>query len=261
MALRAHLLALLGEHFAVSPGYRRADDRLRARLRLAAPKLADLAEADLAWVAAGGPGDAARDEPWFETRWDGGESARAEADAARLAGDVEDIDLGGLLAGREVDVVVAPALRAEAFPIGPGRLLAGLDTPGVLVALAAIASWLPADALPRELDAADARDVALHVAGSALVVHAQLRSDALDALLVAATSALLPPQHQGDRLGGLVARLVALDALDQPPGEIERLTRGLQRRYSDRLHRAWQRGFFVPRGFDLAAFGESLRAP
>ena len=36
VALRAHLLALLGEHFAVSPGYRRADDRLRARLRLAA---------------------------------------------------------------------------------------------------------------------------------------------------------------------------------------------------------------------------------
>lgn len=257
VAQRAHLLALVGRHFAASPGYRRADERLRRSLRSALPPLDDLGGVDLAWVAGGGPGDD-RDGAWFATRWAGGEEAQTAAAAQRLAAAAAAVPIGGLLATQATEILVAPGLRGEASPLGPGRVLAGLDTPAILVVLAAIASHLPTGALPAALDEADARDVALHMAGSALVLE-PLPSDALDGLLLASTTALLPPQHQGDRLAGLVDRLVALNALDQPPGEIERLTRGLQRRYSDRLHRAWLRGFFVPRGFDLGGWRDTLR--
>ena len=70
----------------------------------------------------------------------------------------------------------------------------------------------------------------------------------LDGLLIDTTRSLIPPQHRADEIERRIASLARRGLIDQPPGEIERTIHGLGRRRPDRLHRAWLRGFFVPRG-------------
>jgi len=287
LAYRAHLAALAESLFAASPGYRRADARLRAgrrpgrsvgtdpRVAAEAPVgLAELLDPEGAGrpapaeagsgAASGAPGERGEGPPsadaaWFEARWSGWDAEACRAEAGRLAAEASRVATHHLLSGCEVEVIVATGLRRGAWAAlvseGRLRLAAGPQTPGIAAALAAVAARLPLGATLGGLSEEHAWLTRLHVAGSALVALPRASED-LDALLEAAAAELLPPQHQSERLGQLVTALREGDLLDQPPGEIERLTRGMQRRRVDRLHRAWQRGFFVPRGFDLEAWLE-----
>ena len=74
-----------------------------------------------------------------------------------------------------------------------------------------------------------------------------------DALVATLSAASLPlPTHAEAYAQRL--RSIAPDSLDQAPGEINRIADGLAARRLARLRRAWRRGFFVPRGIDLAAW-------
>lgn len=88
----------------------------------------------------------------------------------------------------------------------------------------------------------------LMAAGTAFLVLAP-QTPLLEAMLKVVVRDVLPPQHRADEVHAHIKRLAPL--LDQPPGEIERTMHGLGRNRADRLHRAWLRGFFVPRGFAL----------
>ena len=113
-------------------------------------------------------------------------------------------------------------------------------------------SLLPAvlGALPEELMAETRHFTLLMAAGSVLVKR--LPDAHVDKLLVDTTRLLIPPQHRENLIEKRILSLSNRNLLDQPPGEIERTIHGLQRRRADRLHRAWLRGFFVPRGVELA---------
>lgn len=98
---------------------------------------------------------------------------------------------------------------------------------------------------------------ALMVAGSRLVAM-RPPDEVLEPVLEAVVRELFPPQHRQEELERLVRALVP--ELDQPPGEIERAIRGMGRRRADRVHRAWLRGFFVPRGLRIAGLEEAAAA-
>ena len=265
LAHGVHLLALTGASHAVPPGYARGDGRLRAALGERAPEIAPESVPSLQEILAGGAEPSA-DAAWFERRWvTAGEADSCRRDAERVATEAEATPTGGLLSGWTVTVVAATGLRVGAWPRSAdpdGRRAAvavGHGTPGAVAALAAIAARIPVDprlaALPQE----DVDLVRLHCAGSTLAA-ALGDVPEIGAVLAAVVDTLLPPQHQGRRTVDMIARLRAADLLDQPPGEIERLGKGLARRYADRLHRAWLRGFFVPRGQDAHAWARALRA-
>lgn len=262
-----HLVALAGEDPAVAPAYARGDARLRGDPATRSPPPTAAALPSLEGLI-GGAASPALDAAWFERRWQAGEASACLAAAERIAREAADTASGGLLDRVDVRVVVATPLRTEtaigarrdeATPTLSVTVACGLETPGALAVLAAIAARLPDEPrLAEVLDVDGVRRVRLHMAGCALALA--LGDDpAIEPILARAAEVLLPPQHQGDRTIGLVARLARAGLLDQPPGEIERLGKGLARRYPDRLHRAWRRGFFVLRGGDLAAWVAALR--
>lgn len=262
-----HLIALAGDDPAVAPAYARGDARLRpdpAERPALEPGALPALEA-----AIGGDAGPPIDAAWFERRWRAGEADACLAAAERIAREAGDTAAGGLLDAVAVRIVVASPLRAEtAIGIGDAgappppcslTVACGLETPGALAVLAAIAARLPDEPrLATVLDRDGVRRVRLHMAGCALALA--LGDDpAIEPILTRVAEVLLPPQHQGERTTDLVTRLARADLLDQPPGEIERLAKGLARRYPDRLHRAWRRGFFVLRGGDHAAWVAALR--
>lgn len=270
LAYGLHLLALTRDTPAVVPGYARSDGRLRVAARVA-PVTADPgAVPDFESLLAGTAAPATLDAAWFARRWDGGGERDTTAhDAARAATEASATPHGGLLAGRHVAVLASTTLRAGAWPLAPrpdppgprhGRVLVGFGTPGAMVVLATIAGALPTDPRLDALPAEDRAWVRLQCAGSVLAVTLG-DSPEIGTVLEAVADVLLPPQHQGDRVLELIGRFRDAGLFDQPPGEIERLGQGLARRYSDRLHRAWLRGFFVPRGGDPRAWADALMAP
>jgi len=250
---RLHRLGLSEGAFEVTPGYRRTEEQLRRAARVRLP-------AAVAWrsvaEALAGEGADDSDRAWFMRRRELGEG-REGAELARAVAAIE----CPWRPAHEVGFVVSPALRdapalaprtAEACGGGP-VVASGPGMPATLGLLGACALEVEdvvRAGLPEELGAETARFVACMVAGSVLV-SAGLEGAALDALLIDATRTLIPPQHRADEIERRIAKLARRGLLDQPPGEIERTIHGLGRRRPDRLHRAWLRAFFVPRGVEI----------
>lgn len=234
---RLHLLGLAGGTFEVQPGYLRTEEKLRPRVPRGLVTWVTVDEALAAEVAP----DA--DRAWFARRWDAGEGRLAEALAPEVLalGWPED-----LLGGDAVGLLVAPPLRPVPALAPRARIVAvGAGTPPSLAALGVAALDLEA-LYPAEL-ARDARRFAAWMAAGTRVAP-RLASGALDRLLEDVVHHLLPPQHRQDELEAHVRALFATGLMDQPPGEVERTIHGMGRRRADRVHRAWTRGFFVPRG-------------
>jgi len=265
LAHGVHLLALADGSHAVTPGYARNDARLRASIKARPPALDPTSLPSFADLLAGAaPPDL--DVAWFDRRWDTvGERESATREAARVAREADETPLGALLGGWTVQLAVATGLRAGAWPrpFDPesrvGAVATGPGTPGALAALAAVGARLPLDERVAALLPEDRDQVRLHCAGSVLALELGDGPE-MTTLLEAVADALLPPQHQGRRVVEMIERVRAAGLLDQPPGEIERLAQGMARRYPDRLHRAWLRGFFVPRGQDARSWLASLRS-
>lgn len=255
---RLHRLGLAGEGFEVTPGYLKAETELRrvARVRLPPPVAwASVAEA---LAAAEVPEGASSDRAWYRRRVEAGEGREVGAFAAKVTA----IDTAwrpkvatGFLVSPAVRVM--PCLARAPHEVCGGRPLVvvgpGLaESLGLLGAVALGVEAVVMDALPEALPAETRHFVVMMVAGSVLVRRG-IDLAALDVLLADTTRVLLPPQHREGVLEKRVRALVKHDLVDQAPGEIERMIHGLARRRADRLLRAWQRGFFVPRGLDLAA--------
>jgi len=233
LGYRLHLLGLAGGSLEVQPGYLRTEEKLRKQV----PRgLVGWLTVDEALAASDVP---ASDRAWFDKRWAMGEGTEATTLAASIAALGWDVSIDAAL-------VVSPALRALPCLAPTTRTVAvGAGTLPTLAALGGVALDLEAR-YPAALAADTKRFAAWMWAGS--LVTPRLASDALDRLLIDATQYLLPPQHRQDELEHHVLVLARAKLLDQPPGEIERTIHGLGRRRADRLHRAWTRGFFVPRG-------------
>ena len=247
---RLHRLGLMDGAFEVTPGYRRAEEQLRRAARVRLP-------AAVGWKSVGealaGDGADDSDRAWFQRRRELGEGREAPELARAVAAIVCPWQ-----PAREVGFVVSPALRDVPCPAprtaaacGGGPVVAsGPGMPaslGLLGACALEVEEVVSSGLPEQLGPETARFVAWMVAGSVLV-SAGLEGAALDGLLIDTTRTLIPPQQRADEIERRIASLARRGLIDQPPGEIERTIQGLGRRRPDRLHRAWLRGFFVPRG-------------
>lgn len=244
-----HLWALQGGE-GLSPAYARHDRRLRRMAKLPAPEddgfePARLWEDDVALA----------DRAWFERRWEGGEREASEGAAAAL---VQAMD-GAVFGDRTVEVGVSNA----AGPLGVAwrQPWVGLVPPGCSPALATL-SLLAADleaVMPLEgMTAPEAHEFRVHVAATAWIGRAEVRGE-LDTHLAALTPLLCAPMGHPDAFSARFGRWAA--QLDQAPGEIGRIHDGMVARRSDRLHRAWVRGFFVPAGVDLPAWRRGLGWP
>jgi hypothetical protein len=253
---RLHRLGLAGSGFEVTPGYARAEEQLRRVTRLRLPP--SVPWESVAAALGGEPAsEDAADRAWYLRRREAGEGR----EAAPLAAAVEGLATGWRPAG-EVAFVVSPALRTlpclasrtAAACGGSATVAAGPGLPpslGLLGAAALGVEEVVRSGLPEELPFETVHFVVCMVAGSRLV-HAGLEGAALETLLTDATRLLLPPQHREGVIERRIQSLVRHRLIDQPPGEIERTIHGLARRRADRLHRAWLRWFFVPRGVSLA---------
>lgn len=266
LGYRLHLFGLSGAGDEVPPSYRRAEEALRRAARVPLPPDGFLPKTlDEALV---GPVEM-RDMPWFERRAQAGEAAEVERAESRL---VEAVHGLWPLAAPEVPVatlVVSPALRPlPLMVVGTGGaggaggeegarslILAGPDASPEILLLAALvlphAARLETGYLSsvREVTPAARRFGVLMVGGS-LLHYREPPSALLDQVLKSVVQDVLPPQHRGDEVARWINSMAS--CLDQPPGEIERTIHGLSRRRADRVHRAWVRRFFVPRG-DLLA--------
>jgi len=238
---RLHLLGLQGEAaFEVQPAYLRTEQKLRPRV----PRgLVAWTTVDEALATTEVPSD---ERAWFLRRWEAGESVAHAGVAQSMRALVSDPGWAAALTA-DARVLVSPAVRAlpALAPASRTIVVAPDGSPGLvgLGLLALVHDLEPA--IPREVPAVTRRFTALMAAGTHALAH--VSGPALDALLVDVVRHLLPPQHRAAELAAHVRALTSRGLLDQPPGEIERTIHGLGRRRADRVHRAWQRGFFVVR--------------
>lgn len=268
LGYRLHLFGLTGSGDEVPPSYRRAEEALRRAARVPFPRDESLPKG--LEDALSGPVDT-RDLPWFERRAQAGEAAEVERTEARLVEALDALTASWPGAAPEVPVatlVVSPALRplpliveqtgGSSSEAGRPRplILAGPDAVPEILLLAALvlphAARLETGYLAsvREVTPPARRFATLMVGGS-LLHYREPPSALLDQVLKAVVQDVLPPQHRGDEVARWINAMAS--CLDQPPGEIERTIHGLSRRRADRVHRAWVRRFFVPRGDLLAA--------
>lgn len=265
LAYRLHLLGIGGGADEVLPGYLRAEELLRRAARTPFPKeprgfgpKVSVSEALRAEVVD------MRDLPWFERRQAQGEEAEAARTQERLVGEVNALlsSIGeapgadGIGAGG-MRLIISPALRPvpAICPLGDAALgrpivAAGTEVSAELIFLA-VAAMPFAEEVERRFERAPfaARRLATLMIGGSRIVRARPSDALIERVLVAVVRELLPPQHRQVELEKMIRKLVP--ELDQPPGEIERAIKGMGRRRADRVHRAWLRGFFVPRGMVL----------
>jgi len=258
---RLHRLGLASEGCEVTPGYARTEEQLRRSVRVRLPPKATWSCVAEALSGEAAPEAGESDRGWYQRRFEAGEGKEAAGIAAAVAG----LDTRWRPA-REVTFVVSPALRGMpcfARVVRPewgtqgGVVAAGPGMPASLWLLGAVALGIEEvvmSALPEDLPDETRHFVVCMVAGSVLLA-AGIGVGALDAVLADTTRVLVPPQHRDGVIEKRIYSLEKRGLLDQPPGEIDRTIHGLGRRRADRLHRAWQRGFFVPRGLVVPGLG------
>lgn len=261
LGYRLHLLGLSGAGDEVPPSYRRAEEVLRRAARVPFPR-DEVLPKDLVSALSGTPDK--RDWPWFERRAQAGEAAEVGRAEGRLVAAVDALWPEAAPAEPLATLVVSPALRALPLLVGrdggpgPGGrplLFAGPEAVPEVLLLAALV--LPHAARLEEAYLASVRPVSamarrfgVLMVGGSLLQQREPPSALLDRVLTAVVQEVLPPQHRGDEVARWIYAMES--CLDQPPGEIERTIHGLSRRRADRVHRAWVRRFFVPRGDALS---------
>ena len=260
LAYGLHQVAIHRSETGLKRSYGTEDARLRRTAhgllghRLPAPE-----GLSLNGVLRGEPIDAA-DRPWFDLRWEQGEREGITATVTRLCEEANALPIASHFAHQRIRISASVCVgdMGLAHPNG-WWVTCGLKTSTPMLVLQGIASGLypllTTHGVPSEMRAF----LALQVAGSVLVHHTSTTGNALDAYLKAAVDVLKPAPGAGGKLDDHI-RAIAELLLDQPPGEIDRIASGLCAGRSDRLHRAWQRGFFVPATLDLKAWSEESLA-
>jgi hypothetical protein len=199
------------------------------------------------------------DAKWFERRWSLGEKESCATQSKRLAEEASALPMGDLLGGTTFQVTASTAIGWAYGTTTPHVVVAGLRTSGYMVALATIAAKLRPD-LPQnnELTPYLRYLAEIHLAATALIRIPAFDSH-VEALLTTAGKQLRPFKG-GEGQARRWIRRIARIYLDQPPGEIGKITAGLHQNRTDRLHRAWSRGFFIPKGFNLTEWMASSDA-
>lgn len=259
MAHALHLVALTRRHHGLASGYAREDVRLRAAMGLPAPHLSPI-------EGLVGPADAlatalprAEDAEWFATRWTAGEEEGMATHAARIAAEANAVPSGALLpVDASILTIASPTLsRAPVAITSPWVAAVSPRAPGIALVLVAIGARLAPALGPLDLDARDTDLLRALLAASALD-RAIGGDEALDPWLPLIAATWLPAPSDVGIFMATIHR-IASRALDQPPGEVDRIAEGLAHRRISRLRRALRRAFFAPRGFDVDAW--VARAP
>lgn len=192
------------------------------------------------------------DAEWFELRWESGERDGMTEAARQIAQSATPIPTGGLLEP-SWRLITSPVLAGTSAACARVRRVGtGPRAEGLLAVLTAIGVQLRGAMSLEGLNAKERRLVSLHVAASA-ILRATGDDEALTPWLAHALTFLAPVPSAREGHNAMI-RGIAAQALDQPPGEVERISDGLCRGQAQRLHRAWRRGFFIPASFDLDAW-------
>jgi hypothetical protein len=231
--------------FAVS-AYRKRDRDLRKHARFKAKHKPSGSEVDLIAGLTTLPMEMA-DEAWFTRRWELGEEHAVAMASRKIAGQAESLGTFGLTLEDEVNITASAAIR-WGVAVGP-KLLVSIAGSGYHALLSCIASSLrPLLALPT-LSGFDRHVLELHVAATVLISIPAFETH-IDPLLAGIGRDLLPKPGSEAIARTQLARLAEL-ALEQAHGEVERIASGMHQGRTDRLHRAWLRGFFIPKGLTL----------
>lgn len=241
--------------YAVS-AYRKRDLDLRKRAR--GPKLAKgLSETSNFLECLKTPPVEGAGEPWFKKRWELGEATSVTTASKRIATEAEAVGAFGLNLGETVQITASAAVRWGVSV--DQRVLVGIQGTGYH-ALASLVAGRCRDAMPlSEISEFDGHVLELHVAAT-LMVNCPGFEGHVDALLKTLGRSLLPGSGREAIQHAQLLRLAG-SILDQSPGEVARIASGLHQGRTDRLHRAWSRGFFVPRGVSLPLLMERLTCP
>lgn len=256
-----HLVALTRRHHGLASGYAREDARLRAAMGRPAARLSPI-------EGLSGPTDALAaalpetdDADWFATRWTSGEEEGMATHATRVAAEANAVPSGPLLGAEgPILTMASPALgRAPVAITSPWTAAVSPRAPGIALVLVAIAARLAPALGPLDLDARDADLLRALLAASALE-RVMGGEAALDPWLPLIAATWLPAPSD---IGIFMATIhrIADRALDQPPGEVDRIAAGLAQRRISRLRRALRRAFFAPRGFDVDTWIDRARRP
>ncbi len=136
------------------------------------------------------------------------------------------------------------------------RVLVSVGGTGYHVLLACIASCLRHQLNLQLPSPFDSHVLELHIAATVLISRPAFK-DHVDPLLNQVGKTLLP-QPGSEGIAQAQLERLAETTLEQAHGEVQRIASGMHMGRTDRLHRAWSRGFFLPRNTTLEALLESL---
>ena len=250
-----HLHGLVSEAPWVQPSYVRRDSDLRRSRPKTKPAPQAPGYESLDGVLAIDVASTI-DANWFQFRWSLGESESAKTHAARLADEANQLPVDAFFPEGPIAVTASPVMQ-WGYGTEESVVVAGYLNSGYMVALAAVGAQLRPH-LPTfpELTPGMQHRIELHVAASACL-RLPAFADHVDKLLETA-GGWLRPARGSEKAAQAEIDLMAEICLKQPPGEVGRIASGLYQGRVDRLHRAWERGFFVPKGFDLDEWASSV---
>jgi hypothetical protein len=249
-----HALSLARPSHDLASGYPREDARLRVALGVAPASAIALGDVAATADALTLDHDLSADAAWFDTRWAAGEAEAMSSHADRLAHEANAVAHGGLLpADTAITTLASPTLgRAPVAVTAPWCVVANPRAPAFALVIATVAARL-APALPAlDLERAEA-DLLRALLAAAALERALGGEGSLEAWLPTIAATWLPAPSDAAAFAQSIHR-IARRALDQPPGEVDRVATGLAARRISRLQRSLRRAFFAPRGFDLDAW-------
>lgn len=249
----AHLHALQDQAPYGVSAYRKRDVDLRKRARAAKAPTLGARQFDLLEAMKSGSAPSV-DNAWFERRWGLGEESAVARASARISAEAEALGTFGLDLGESAQVTASAAIR-WAIASGP-KVLVSMSSTGYHVLVALVAGRCRGSLRLDDLSRFDRHVAELHVAAS-LLAGLDGFADHVDPLLESVGRDLLPRTGSEAIQKEQLLRL-AESVLDQPPGEVERIASGFHQGRTDRLHRAWSRGFFYPRGLSTKKLLSSL---
>jgi len=192
------------------------------------------------------------DRTWFDRRFSLGEEASMTEASRVLAQELDGLGWPLPKGWGDTTVQRTPALRVVDVSVDSQHVATGGRAPAELVMVGLHgARYRELVEAQDDLSEADRTLLELHLGATFLVQTQPPRVD-IDQLMTTAGRALLPLRGE-EEAGRVFLQRLGDTCLDQPPGEIARIASGFHSGRTDRLHRAWERGFFVPRGAKLIA--------
>ena len=195
------------------------------------------------------------DGGWFEKRWMLGEDEAVRETSERIAKDANELGTFGLNLLEQYELTASAAIRYSLA--SESTILVSMKGSAYHVLLAGIAAKARPLLALSDLSYFDRHVLELHVASTILIACNEF-SEHVDQLLHHVGRDLLP-QPGSEGIAQAQLQRLAETVLEQPHGEVERIASGMHQGRTDRLHRAWSRGFFLPRGVNLEQLLASFR--